>query len=70
MLGGGAGENPNAARAAAAAKKKPSGEYYLTPPKQTKEQFEDMQKRRDDWNKRVRRTVRPKTEAGEADDEA
>ena len=72
--GGGALENPNAARAAAAAAKPPSGDYFLSPTQeQSKEQFEEMQKRRDEWNNRVRRAVKRKDEAsdeGARDDEA
>ena len=65
MLGGGAArENPNAARAAAAAAKPPSGDYYLSPTQeQSKEQFEEMQRRRDEWNDRVQRAVKRKDEA-------
>ncbi len=59
--GGGARENPNAARAAAAAAKKPSGDYFLSPTQeQSKEQFEEMQRRRDEWNSRVQRAVKRK----------
>ena len=57
-------ENPNAARAAAAAAKPPSGDYYLSPTQeQSKEQFEEMQRRRDEWNDRVQRAVKRKDEA-------
>ena len=54
-------ENPNAARAAAAAARAPSGDYYLSPTQeQSKEQFEEMQRRRDEWNNRVQRAVKRK----------
>ena len=67
MLGGGGGrENPNAARAAAAAAKPPSGDYFLSPTQeQSKEQFEEMRKRRDEWNDRVQRAVKRKDEASD-----
>ena len=59
--GGGAHENPNAARAAEAAARAPSGDYYLSPTQeQSKEQFEEMQRRRDEWNNRVQRAVKRK----------